>query len=123
MGLGWYSPRYHHQTVPAPKQKADEHPSSFVCTRCAGNDGLNRQNRRDYFGGRTLNLLAGRSSSSGIKSLDILSHKQTDSGGKCVGDSDCDGHNDQNFFFASKSGKQFPRLLQIVNDRSPDPSA
>jgi len=91
--LKWYLPRCHHRNALAPKQEADGRLLSFVCTRGANNDELYQRYYLGYVGKQTLNLLAGRSSSSCVGSSVILSRDWTGSGGKCGGGvSDCDRH-------------------------------
>lgn len=77
--LKWYLPQYHHRNALAPKQEAGERLLSFACTRGANNEGLYQRYHLGYVGKQTLNLLAGRSSSSCVGSSVILSRGWTDS--------------------------------------------
>jgi hypothetical protein len=90
----------------------DVHLSSFACARGTNSNELCRRSRWDHVGEQTLNLLAGRSSSSRVASSDILGRNWTGSWGKYSGGgSDSDRHQT---FSCSNSARLFPRLLRIV---------
>jgi hypothetical protein len=110
--LKWYSPQYLRRNALVPKQMVDVHLSSFACARGTNSNELCRRSRWDHVGEQTLNLLAGRSSSSRVASSDILGRNWTGSWGKYSGGgSDSDRHQT---FSCSNSARLFPRLLRIV---------